>query len=145
MPESVRRWWVVAGPPKELLARLRWFFLAFAVFFLVTYLPQLLIESNRSWPVRLAGAGLLISLGSWWLRCYRRGHFPAAGLVLECTTFAACILIPSDPFKGLGLLYIAVNFRSLYGSLRQILGFATLATSCFIAASFAAPHLGSVD
>ncbi len=145
MLDTVRRWWVAAGPPKDLLGRLRWFFLAFALFFIVTYLPQILVGSDRSWPVRLAGALSLLALGAWWLRCYRRGAFPAAGLLLECATFAACILIPDDPFKGLGLLYIAVNFRALYGSLRQIVTFAVVATGCFVAASFAAPHLGSVD
>jgi diguanylate cyclase (GGDEF)-like protein len=136
---------VAAGPPKDLLGRLRWCFLAFALFFVVTYLPQIVIQSDRSWFVRLAGALALLCLGAWWLRCYRHARFPAVGMVLECMTFAACILIPSDPFKGLGLLYIAVNFRSLYGGLRQVIGFAMVATGCFVAASIAAPHLGSVD
>src|SRR4029450_5697495 len=58
---------------------------------------------------------------------------------------AACVLTPTDPFKGLGLLYIAVNFRSLYGSLRQVVTFTGVATACFLAASLGAPHLGSVD
>jgi diguanylate cyclase (GGDEF)-like protein len=145
MPDTVRRRRVPIGPPKELLARLRWFFLAFGLFFVVTYLPQLLLQSDREWPVRWAGGLLLVGMGAWWLRCYRRGHFPAWGLILECATFFACVLIPSDPFKGLGLLYISVNFRSLYGSLRQITVFSLVSTTCFVAASFAAPHLGSVD
>jgi diguanylate cyclase (GGDEF)-like protein len=145
MADTLRGWLVAARPPKELLPRLQWFFLGFGLFFVVTYLPQLVVESNRAWPVRGLGAMLLISLGLWWLRCYRRGHFPAWGLLLECATFVACVLIPSDPFKGLGLLYIAVNFRCLYGSLRQVLGFSTLALACFTTASLVAPHLGSVD
>jgi diguanylate cyclase (GGDEF)-like protein len=132
-------------PPKELLARLRWFFLLFGLFFVATYLPQILLQSDRQWWIRGTAAAALVGMGAWWLRCFRRGRFPAVGLLVECAAFVACVLTPTDPFKGLGLLYIAVNFRSLYGSLRQVVTFAGVATACFVVATLAAPHLGLID
>ncbi len=138
----------VAGairPPEGLLARLRWFFLAFVLFFAVTFVPQLLLQSDSPVPVRVASALLLLALAGWWTHCYRRGAFPLAGLPFELAVFVAVVLTPADPFKSLGLLYIAVNFRSFYGTWRQVAGFATLAIATFSAAVLWAPHLGLLD
>ncbi len=46
---TLRQVAVAVRPPVQLLARLRWFFLAFVLFFAVTFLPQLLLQST--WPV----------------------------------------------------------------------------------------------
>ncbi len=138
----------VAGamrPPAQLLARLRWFFLAFVLFFAVTFLPQLLLESD--WPVVLrAGSGLLLlGLAGYWTVCYRRGAFPLAGVPFELAVFVAVVLTPADPFKALGLLYISVNFRALYGSWRRVAAFTTLTIGAFGGAVLVAPELGLVD
>jgi diguanylate cyclase (GGDEF)-like protein len=138
----------VAGalrPPDRLLARLRWFFLAFVLFFALTFVPQLVLESDWPVPVRVLSALLLLALAGWWTLCYRRGVFPLAGLPFELAVFVAVVLTPADPFKSLGLLYIAVNFRSFYGSWRQVAGFTALAIATFSAAVLWAPHLGLLD
>ncbi len=132
-------------PPVQLLARLRWFFLAFVLFFAVTFLPQLLLQSTWPVPVRMLSGALLLGLAWWWTRCYRRGAFPLAGLPFELVVFVAVALTPADPFKSLGLLYIAVNFRALYGSWQHVATFTTLAIGTFGAAVAWAPALGLVD
>ncbi len=132
-------------PPDRLLARLRWFFLAFVLFFALTFVPQLVLESDWPVPVRVVSALLLLALAGWWTLCYRRGVFPLAGLPFELAVFVAVVLTPADPFKSLGLLYIAVNFRSFYGSWRQVAGFTALAIATFSAAVLWAPHLGLLD
>ncbi len=145
MRTTLRRAAGVLRPPDRLLARLRWFFLAFVLFFAVTVVPQLVLESDWPVPVRVVGALLLLALAGWWTRCYRRGAFPLAGLPFELAVFVAVVLTPADPFKALGLLYIAVNFRSFYGSWRQVAGFTALAVATFSAAVLWAPHLGLLD
>ena len=145
MRTSLQRVAGAVRPPAGLLARLRWLFLAFVLFFALTFVPQLVLESDWPVPVRVLSALLLLALAGWWTLCYRRGVFPLAGLPFELAVFVAVVLTPADPFKSLGLLYIAVNFRSFYGSWRQVAGFTALAIATFSAAVLWAPHLGLLD
>ncbi len=137
---------VVRGlrPPEELLARLRWLFLVFGLFFVVTFLPQF-ASSPRPVALRVAASVALVALGVWWVRGYRSGHFPRWGLLLEAAAFLLTGLAPDDAFKALGLLYISVNFRAFYGSVRQVIAYTGLAIGCFLAVILVAPVLGGQD
>lgn len=145
-PRTPLRWglWLMT-PPGQLLTRLRWAFLLFMLFFVLTFTPQLLLQSPWLLLVRLLSTGLLLALGLWWVRCYRAGQFPARGAVLEVLAFTAAVLTPEDPYRALGLLFIAVNFRALYGTWRQVAAFTTAATIVFCTAVLFALHLGLLD
>ena len=134
----------VLRPPEELLARLRWLFLLFGLFFVVTFIPQF-VQSPRPAVLRVAASLALVALGGWWVRGYRTGTFPAVGLALEAAAFVLTGLAPDDAFKALGLLYISVNFRAFYGSVRQVLGYTALATGCFLGTILLSPLLGGQD
>ncbi len=135
----------VLRPPDGLLARIRWAFLLFSFFFFVTFLPQVTVQSPLPVPWRLVAAVAVLGLGAWWLRCYRRGTFPVAGLPVEAAGFLACGLAADQPFKALGLLYIAVNFRALYDSGRKTLLFTAVALGCFLTNILVSPLLGGPD
>jgi diguanylate cyclase (GGDEF)-like protein len=135
----------VLGPPEQLLGRLRWSFLAFGLFFLVTFLPQLVVQSPKPAGLRAAAVLSHLLLAVWWVRCYRRGAFPSTGLPLEAAAFALAGFAADDPFKALGLLYISVNFRSLYGDWRRTVGFLVLALAAFLAPIVVTAQLGGVD
>jgi diguanylate cyclase (GGDEF)-like protein len=129
-------------PPADLSARVRWCFLLFGLFFVVTFLPQL-IASPRPPALRLLAVCVLLGLGAWWIRCYRTGRFPWPGLLLEFAAFVLCGVVPDDAFKSLGLLYIAVNFRTLYGRLGGALLYAGFAIATFGLTVVLAADLGA--
>jgi len=120
--------------PSAPLARIRWFLLLFGVFLAVTYLPQITLGSPRPVGLRSVAALSLLALVAWWVRCYRRGHFPWWGLPIEGAAFILTGLAADDPFTFIGLLYLAVTFRTLYGSVWHALTFIVVAVSCFTVA-----------
>lgn len=118
-------------PPPTLLGRVRWLFLLFFLFFAITFPPQLLFSSDRPLAWRLAALALLAALTAWWVRGYLRRSFPAYGLLLEGAAILVIGLAAQEPFRALGLLYIGVNFRALYGRWPQVTAFTAIAIGCF--------------
>ncbi|SDQ06806.1 GGDEF domain-containing protein [Quadrisphaera sp. DSM 44207] len=129
-------------PPDGLLARLRWLFLAVALFFTAGALLQTVLASGRPPGLRAATVVLLLAVAGWWVRCYRRSRFPPAGLVLELAAIGLHVCSPDDTVRSVGLLYGAVTFRSLYGSSRQVAAYIALAIGAYLAGLVLAVHLG---
>jgi diguanylate cyclase (GGDEF)-like protein len=93
----------------------------------------LLTSGGPTSAARIAGATGLLALGWWWLRGYRGGRFPEAGLALEGAAVAALAVGVGGPSRILWLFYAAVSFRAIYGP-----GPARLLTSCTFSAAFLA-------
>jgi len=107
-------------PPVGLQARIRWLFLLGAIFNLVTVIPLLVWGSSSSLELRVAGAIGLCVLGWWWLRGYANGRFPLAGTLLEVAALGAVALAVEHPDRILGVLYVGIYFRAVYGSWRAL-------------------------
>jgi diguanylate cyclase (GGDEF)-like protein len=93
----------------------------------------LLTAAGPSPAARLAGGIGLLAVGWWWLRGYRGGSFPEAGLALEGAAIAALAVGVGGPNRILWLFYAAVYFRAIYGP-----GPVRLLTSCTYSAAFLA-------
>ena len=132
-------------PPPDLLRRVRWFFLVFALFFLATFWPQVSVQSHRPAALRVTGTVMLVALLLWWWRCYRRESFPLPGVALESAAFVAVLVAADDPFVAFGLLFIGVNFRALYGSALHVLLFTAAAVASFSGGLVLAAALGAPD
>lgn len=123
LSESVRR----CRPPAEGLNRARWFYLAFAVFMLVTALLQIPFSSpapSAWWPSAVPAIGYLL-----WrrIREYRLGELqPPNWDVVEALAAFVALLIVGPLTAGLGLLYASVYFRAVFGSIPRVV------TSCLI-------------
>jgi hypothetical protein len=109
----------ILRPPTGLQARIRWIFLLCALFNLVALAPLLVWGSSAALELRVAGAIGLGALGWWWLRSYALGRFPLLGTVLELAALGAAMLGVEQPDRALGVLYVGLYFRALYGSWRE--------------------------
>jgi diguanylate cyclase (GGDEF)-like protein len=107
-------------PPTGLQARIRWLFLLGGLFNLVMAVPLLVWGSSSALELRVAGAIGLAVLGWWWLRGYAKGHFPLAGIVLEFAALGVVALAVQSPDRILGVLYVGLYFRAVYGSWRTL-------------------------
>lgn len=142
---QIRSWRRRLAPPNDLLGRLRWSFLAFSLFFVVTYVPQVALTESSSAALRATACCSVTALAWWWVRCYRRGTFPLLGLPFEVGTFFVAAMAVEDPYRTLGLLYIGVNFRSLYGNWWKTVLFVSLTILAFFVPIELAAEAGRVD
>lgn len=71
-------------------------------------------EAPASW--KLSGAGALTVALLLWLRGRRRGCFPWWSLPLEAAALLVYLVALGNPPIGLGVVYMALYFRSFYGS-----------------------------
>ncbi|MFI7600087.1 nitrogen regulation protein NR(II) [Actinoplanes sp. NPDC049681] len=120
MPENLKRW--VRGST-TMLGQIRALFL---VFVLCWPLVGFWGMHRSSVPYRIAAVAMTLVLIGWLYAGYRRGRFPAWSWVAEgaCVCFVAGA---SDYRTTIGLCFMWVNFRALYGSLREkVLAVATL-------------------
>ncbi|MEV4515263.1 GGDEF domain-containing protein [Dactylosporangium sp. NPDC049525] len=111
------------APPKPLGGRIRWLFVIFGVFNLVTVLPRVLSRADEPVASRFAAAVAAAALAGWWLWRYRRGTFPAWMIPFEGLALLAIGLGMRSWVATLGLLFVFVSFRGLYGTWRHVLVF----------------------
>jgi diguanylate cyclase (GGDEF)-like protein len=122
------------APPRQLGARIRWLFMIFILFNVVTTVPRTLEGDVTTLPWQLAAVAAALGLGWWWLRGYRRGAFPVWAAPVEGLALGVVGYGSHNWLITLGLLFSAVSFRGLYGTWRHAL----LMTVSLFAASVAA-------
>ncbi|HEV3474416.1 MAG TPA: hypothetical protein VG602_03530, partial [Actinomycetota bacterium] len=123
---------LLARLPKEPLAAFRLLFLIFSLLSAAALLPRLLLEPTVSgWrhAAALVGLGYLCW---WWVQGYRRDRFHLPGDIVEFLALATVTLAVSDPQAVLGAFYIALNFRSSYGSAARAVGGAAVYAVVFV-------------
>src|SRR5579859_3858641 len=109
------------GPPRELVALVRWAALVVVVLAAGRVAGSVVLFSNTSLGGKVLTALALTWLCWRWLRGYRSGGFGLAGSLSEGAALLVLGLALEDPLGVLGVLYIALAFRALYGSVRQAL------------------------
>jgi two-component system, cell cycle sensor histidine kinase and response regulator CckA len=120
--------------PKQPLARLRGLLALFAIGFALIALVMLAFVSRQAIAERGAGALGLAVLVSSWARGYRRGRFPAVMPLIEAPTLLAIAAASGNPPSVLGVFYVGLNFRVLYGTRRDATMAAVAYLSAFITA-----------
>ncbi|MEU4161779.1 GGDEF domain-containing protein [Actinoplanes sp. NPDC026670] len=133
------------APPRQLGARIRWLFLIFILFNVITTVPRTLEGDIAPLPWQLAAVAAALGLGWWWLRGYRANRFPVWAAPVEGLALGVIGYGSHNWLITLALLFSAVSFRGLYGTWRHAL----LMTVSLFAASAAAialtePHLMGV-
>ncbi len=129
------------APPRQLGARIRWLFLILILFHVTTAVPRILTGDGPAPLWRVAAVSAALALGSWWLHGYRRAGFPVwaapvEGLLLGLVGFGS-----HNWLITLGLLFVTVAFRGLYGTWRHAL----LLTASLFAGSVGAIVLTDPD
>ncbi|WP_328459856.1 GGDEF domain-containing protein [Actinoplanes sp. NBC_00393] len=135
-------WLRSMAPPRQLGARIRWLFLILILFNLIITVPRALGSDLAPLTWRIAAVAAVAVLGCWFLRGYRRGGFPVAAAPLEGVALGVIGYGSHDWLITLGLLFVTVSFRGLYGSWKHAL---VLTVSLFAGSSAAIaltqPHL----
>lgn len=126
---------LVAWLPKEPLAAFRFLFLIFSLLSVAALLPRLLLQPSVSGWRHIAAFVGLAYLCWWWIHGYRRDRFHLAGDVLEYLALLSVTLAVADPQALVGALYIALNFRSSYGSAARAVGGAGVYAVVFVVGS----------
>ncbi|MET7423471.1 GGDEF domain-containing protein [Dactylosporangium sp. NPDC005555] len=121
------------APPRPLGGRIRWLFVIFGVFNLLTVLPRTLGRVEEPLPHRLPAAVAALALAAWWLRQYRRGTFPPWMIPVEGLAMLTVALGMRDWVGTLGLLFVFVSFRGLYGTWRHVLAFTLVVFAAAVA------------
>ncbi|GAB3855521.1 diguanylate cyclase domain-containing protein [Dactylosporangium cerinum] len=122
------------APPKPLGGRIRWLFVIFGVFNLITVLPRVLSRTDVSPASRLPAAVAALALAAWWIRQYRKGTFPAWMIPVEALAMLAIGLGMHSWVATLGLLFVFMSFRGLYGTWRHVVAFAVLVFAASVGA-----------
>jgi diguanylate cyclase (GGDEF)-like protein len=107
------------APPKDLGGRIRWLFLIFILFNLVTAAPRLL-SGTADGALKAAALAGMVGLGYWWVRGYRNRYLPAWAIPVEGLAFFAVGLGQQDWVATMGLLFTATSYRGLFGGWRQV-------------------------
>jgi diguanylate cyclase (GGDEF)-like protein len=131
---GVGRWVRRLAPPKPLGGLIRWLFVIFGVFNLITVLPRVLGRTDEPLAARLPAAVVALALAGWWIRQYRRGDFPAWMIPFEALAMLAIGLGMHSWVATLGLLFMFMSFRGLYGTWRHVLAFAVLVFAASVGA-----------
>ena len=99
--------------PRRPLDRLRLLLLLLSLFALAVNLGRTWLIGAAPLSTRLLATTGLAFMAVWWVVRCRRHSFPSAGLILECLALIAISAGRSGTSSTLGLLLIAVAFRSL--------------------------------
>jgi diguanylate cyclase (GGDEF)-like protein len=130
--------WARAGRPDGILEETRWLFVGLTLISLVLTIPDPLIHARiTGGPVLLASA--LVLAASWIVTYLRRrsGLFELVDAVAVFMFTVACE-VPSAVY---GVLFAAMWFRSLYGSVRDAVVRSLLYTAALVAAVAAWPRV----
>ncbi|MFN8556459.1 MAG: EAL domain-containing protein [Dehalococcoidia bacterium] len=111
----------LAPAPADLLARARRLFFIIGLTSVGALAPLLTLGAPADWPFSLAPSAGAVGLCWLWIRGYRRGRFSRVSEAVEGPALFAITAGAGDPRHALGLLYIALFFRSLYGSGQRVL------------------------
>jgi diguanylate cyclase (GGDEF)-like protein len=103
----------------SLLARFRAMFLCFAT--VVTVLSSVGVTQvgNVAVPVRAGVVAASLAVLAWWIAGFWRGHFPVVTELLEWPAVVGPLLVMGSVNGGIGTVFAAIFFRSLYGSRRM--------------------------
>jgi two-component system cell cycle sensor histidine kinase/response regulator CckA len=106
--------------PREPIARFRALLLGFTLVMAVSNAVVIAVASDIPQPFRVAGSLAALTLAGWWYWGYRRQRFPAFGWLLEGVLLFAVASTSNLPLRALGVFYVAIQFRSLDVSRRQL-------------------------
>ncbi|HLZ28778.1 MAG TPA: EAL domain-containing protein [Chloroflexota bacterium] len=123
------------GPPRELVSLVRWAALLVVLLVGARLIGTVFLFGTRGLVPDALASLALAWLGWRWLRGYAAGGFSVAGCVSEGAALLVLGLALNDPLDILGVLYMALAFRSLYGSVKDALG---------VSLVYLAAHLGGV-
>jgi signal transduction histidine kinase len=98
--------------PRRPLERLQLLLLLLSLFALAVNLGWTWLNGATPLPVRMAATAALVFLALWWRLAWRRG-VPEAGLIVEGLALVAVAAGSAGPTNSIGLLLVAVAFRSL--------------------------------
>jgi diguanylate cyclase (GGDEF)-like protein len=110
------------APPRNLGERIRWLFVIFVLFNLAVTVPRTLNGTVASLSWRIGAVVAAAALAWWWLRGYRRTAFPAWAVPLEGAALGVIGYGSHDWVITLGLLFVSVSFRGLFGTWKHVLG-----------------------
>ncbi|HEY8174105.1 MAG TPA: PAS domain S-box protein [Gemmatimonadaceae bacterium] len=118
---------------QDRLQTFRQLFLLFALFALFGAGITLGVVPATSLVQRALMAGYTITLAAWWVFGYRRGAFALPALPIEGLVLIGLTHGLRDPLFGLGVYFIGIQFRALYGSRRDAFLLAAVYITAFLA------------
>jgi diguanylate cyclase (GGDEF)-like protein/PAS domain S-box-containing protein len=121
-------------PPKDLLGRVRWLFLAQLALACLTVVPQLVFDPGVPVPIKLFALIVLVGLYGHWVLGYRLRGYP---LISDAIDFAGLFflgIVLQDPTRLLGVVFQALWLKATFGTARHAIS----TTAAFVAAFGAA-------
>jgi PAS domain S-box-containing protein len=117
---------------RDRLQTFRQLFLVFALFALFGAGITLGVMPAISLVQRALMAGYTITLAAWWVFGYRRGAFALPALPIEGLLLIGLTHGLRDPLFGVGVYFIGIQFRALYGSRRDAFLLAAVYITAFV-------------
>ncbi len=119
--------------PSDLVGRTRSLFLVLGLLTAVLVVPPLLLIRPGNVALHLLAVTFLALLCWRWLSWFRYGEFAGYDPVVEVLALTTLTWALSNPTIGLGVFYVGLYYRSLFGNRRHaILGVVTFTASFFI-------------
>jgi two-component system cell cycle sensor histidine kinase/response regulator CckA len=125
---------------RDRLQTFRQLFLLFALFALFGAGITLGVVPATSLVQRALMAWYTITLAAWWVFGYRRAAFALPALPIEGLLLIGLTHGLRDPLFGLGVYFIGIQFRALYGSRRDAFLLAAVYITGFIATVVLSPN-----
>ncbi|MGA7669917.1 MAG: PAS domain S-box protein, partial [Nitrolancea sp.] len=131
--------------PDDLVERTRSLFLALGLLTAVLAVPPLLFGRRDNLALDLAAVSLLGLLCWRWVAWFERGVLADYDPFIEVLALTALTWALSNPTIGLGVFYVGLYYRSLFGNRRQaILGVVTFTASFFTGVALHADNTTSL-
>jgi len=124
---------------RDRLQTFRQLFLLFALFALFGAGITLGIVPATSLVQRVLESLYTITLAAWWVFGFRRGGFALPALPIEGLLLIGLTHGLRDPVFGLGVYFIGIQFRALYGSRRDAFLLAVVYITAFVVVLILAP------